>query len=320
MGERSCFFANYFAKNYLNSGSVEKQTRSEIAGPARTAACRRVLQLTVTPSTAGRSDPPSAASTFLLLQRHEVADQEFTMTLIDNPVGKLPALKHRGAILDDAHIGHIDGGMGTVLHGDIAPRLGWDARSKTLLAILGPGLIVMVGDNDAGAFGTYTQAGQNYGATLKWSLMLGMPVLCVNQEMEVRLGAVTGVGHARLILERFGRLWGAFSVIDFFLLNSSHVHRGVGMAARQVRPAAKERALGEVVEMANAAGSRVGAGPTHFAQSHRPQTAAERRPAICAQWDCWGPPLQAGAAAAHLACFASRAWFCEGLLASMINP
>jgi hypothetical protein len=178
----------------------------------------------------------------------------------------------------------------------------------------------MVGDNDAGAFGTYTQAGQNYGATLKWSLMLGMPVLCVNQEMEVRLGAVTGVGHARLILERFGRLWGAFSVIDFFLLNSSHVHRGVGMAARQVRPAAKERALGEVVEMANAAGSRVGAGPTHFAQSHRPQTAAERRPAICAQWDCWGPPLQAGAAAAHLACFASRAWFCEGLLASMINP
>ncbi len=43
-------------------------------------------------------------------------------------------------------------------------------------------------------------------------------MLYVNQEMVLRLGAVTGVGHARLILERFGRFWGAFSVIDLFLL------------------------------------------------------------------------------------------------------
>jgi Mn2+/Fe2+ NRAMP family transporter len=44
-------------------------------------------------------------------------------------------------------------------------------------------------------------------------------VLIVNQEMVVRLGAVTGVGHARLINERFGRFWGWFSVGDLFLLN-----------------------------------------------------------------------------------------------------
>src|SRR5208283_3342114 len=43
--------------------------------------------------------------------------------------------------------------------------------------------------------------------------------LIVNQEMVVRLGAVTGVGHARLINERFGRGWGWFSVGDLFLLN-----------------------------------------------------------------------------------------------------
>ena len=42
----------------------------------------------------------------------------------------------------------------------------------------------------------------------------------VNQEMVLRLGAVSSVGHARLILERFGRFWGAFSVIDLFLLNA----------------------------------------------------------------------------------------------------
>jgi len=77
----------------------------------------------------------------------------------------------------------------------------------------------MVGDNDAGAFSTYGQAGQNYGTRLLWTLLLLIPVLYVNQEMVLRLGAVTGVGHARLILARFGKLWGAFEVADLFLLN-----------------------------------------------------------------------------------------------------
>ena len=142
------------------------------------------------------------------------------MTSIEDTMTGLHPAMPRSAALDDAHVGHINGAMGTIRHGDIGTRVGWLARWKTLLAILGPGLIVMVGDNDAGAFGTYTQAGQNYGTTLLWTLMLLIPVLYVNQEMVVRLGAVTGVGHARLILERFGRFWGAFSVIDLFLLNA----------------------------------------------------------------------------------------------------
>jgi NRAMP (natural resistance-associated macrophage protein)-like metal ion transporter len=123
------------------------------------------------------------------------------------------------AVLDDAHVGHIHGAFGTILHGDVAPRNTWRHRLTTLLAIVGPGLIVMVGDNDAGAFATYGQAGQNYGTTLLWTLALLIPVLYVAQEMVLRLGAVTGVGHARLIFERFGRFWGAFSVIDLFMLN-----------------------------------------------------------------------------------------------------
>src|SRR5580693_9646813 len=126
----------------------------------------------------------------------------------------------RGATLDEAHVGHIHGAFGTILHGDVGPRETWKHRLITLMAILGPGLIVMVGDNDAGSFATYGQAGQNYGTTLLWTLALLIPVLYVNQEMVLRLGAVTGVGHARLIFERFGKFWGAFSVIDLFLLNS----------------------------------------------------------------------------------------------------
>jgi NRAMP (natural resistance-associated macrophage protein)-like metal ion transporter len=126
----------------------------------------------------------------------------------------------RTAVLDSAHVGDIKGALGTIAHHDIAPRTSWWARLRTLLAILGPGLIVMVGDNDAGAFGIYTQAGQNYGTTLLWTMLLLVPVLFVNQEMVLRLGAVTGVGHARLIFERFGKFWGAFSVVDLFLLNA----------------------------------------------------------------------------------------------------
>jgi Mn2+/Fe2+ NRAMP family transporter len=128
-------------------------------------------------------------------------------------------LEARATVLDDAHIGNIQGAFGTILHDDVAPRKTWKHRLITLMAILGPGLIVMAGDNDAGAFATYGQAGQNYGTTLLWTMPLLIPVLYVNQEMVLRLGAVTGVSHARLIFERFGKFWGAFSVIDLFLLN-----------------------------------------------------------------------------------------------------
>ncbi|WP_349262229.1 NRAMP family divalent metal transporter [Actinocrinis sp.] len=118
------------------------------------------------------------------------------------------------------HLGDIRGALGTIRVGDVGARRGLSAKLKTLLAIIGPGLIVMVGDNDAGAFATYGQAGQNYGTHLLWTLLLLVPVLYVNQEMVLRLGAVTGVGHARLIMARFGKFWGAFSVIDLFILNA----------------------------------------------------------------------------------------------------
>ncbi len=120
--------------------------------------------------------------------------------------------------LDSAHIGDIKGAFGTIgqhEHG----RTGVRGRLLAMLAVLGPGIIVMVGDNDAGGVSTYSQAGQNYGTSLLWVLVLLVPVLIVNQEMVIRLGAVTGVGHGKLIFERFGKFWGAFSVIDLFILN-----------------------------------------------------------------------------------------------------
>ncbi len=129
------------------------------------------------------------------------------------------AVPRRSAVLDTAHLGDIEGAFGRISIGETEHPRTWKTRLLTLLAIVGPGIIVMVGDNDAGGVATYAEAGQNYGYSLLWVLLLLVPVLIVNQEMVVRLGAVTGVGHARLINERFGRGWGWFSVGDLFLLN-----------------------------------------------------------------------------------------------------
>jgi NRAMP (natural resistance-associated macrophage protein)-like metal ion transporter len=113
----------------------------------------------------------------------------------------------------------IHGAFGTIHSSDPSNRRGFRVRLLTLLAILGPGIIVMVGDNDAGGVSTYAQAGQNFGYSLLWVLPLLIPVLIVNQEMVVRLGAVTGVGHGRLIRERYGKFWGNVAVIELFVLN-----------------------------------------------------------------------------------------------------
>ncbi|OMC21407.1 NRAMP family divalent metal transporter [Mycobacterium colombiense] len=126
-------------------------------------------------------------------------------------------------VLDSAHVGDIVGAFGRIRHdgdGGYGAFSGPWRRLRTLAVITGPGLIVMVGDNDAGGVATYAQAGQNYGMGLLWTLALLIPVLYVNQEMVLRLGAVARVGHARLIFERFGKFWGAFSVGDLLILNA----------------------------------------------------------------------------------------------------
>jgi Mn2+/Fe2+ NRAMP family transporter len=127
--------------------------------------------------------------------------------------------QRRSAVLDQAHLGDIEGAFGRIRLDQEEQHRSLKRRLLTFLAIIGPGLVVMVGDNDAGGVSTYSQAGQDYGYSLLWVLLLIIPILIVNQEMVVRLGAVTGVGHARLINERFGRFWGWFSVGDLFLLN-----------------------------------------------------------------------------------------------------
>jgi Mn2+/Fe2+ NRAMP family transporter len=95
----------------------------------------------------------------------------------------------------------------------------WLHSLLTFLVVFGPGLIVMVADNDAGAVSTYCQAGAQYGTHLLWVVLLLLPVTYFVQEMVVRLGIATGKGHAAMIYQRFGKWWGLFSLVDLEVVN-----------------------------------------------------------------------------------------------------
>ena len=83
---------------------------------------------------------------------------------------------------------------------------------KIYLLLAGPGMIVMIADNDAGGITTYAATGAKFGYSLIWFLILLGPVAYFIQEMTVRLGAVTKHGHAEAIFSGFGPFWGWFSL------------------------------------------------------------------------------------------------------------
>lgn len=88
------------------------------------------------------------------------------------------------------------------------------------LTLIGPGILVMLGDNDAGGVVTYMQTGATYGIGLFLPLMIGLGfVAYLVQEMTIRLGAVTKRGHAEMIWKRYGPFWGAFSLFDLVVAN-----------------------------------------------------------------------------------------------------
>ncbi len=88
----------------------------------------------------------------------------------------------------------------------------WDKiRDKPLirnliifLAVLGPGIVTGSVDNDAGGITTYSVAGAIFGYKLLWTLIPSFIILAVVQEMNARMGIVTGKGLADLIRENFG--------------------------------------------------------------------------------------------------------------------
>src|SRR3984893_14806975 len=85
-----------------------------------------------------------------------------------------------------------------------------------LLAVWGPGLVVMLADTDAGSLITAPQSCAQWGYRMVLPQLILMPILYVVQEMTVRLGIVTRKGHGALIRERFGRFWAWVSAFTLF--------------------------------------------------------------------------------------------------------
>ncbi len=112
-------------------------------------------------------------------------------------------------------------------------RLGrFKHRLLILLAILGPGIITMIADNDAGGISTYAVTGSKYGFNLLWVFFILIPMAYYVQEMTVRLGAVTKRGHAEAIFDGFGKFWGWFSIFDLAVVNwLTLVTEYIGMTA-----------------------------------------------------------------------------------------
>lgn len=90
-------------------------------------------------------------------------------------------------------------------------------NAKLFLAVLGPGIVVMLADTDAGSVITAAQSGAVWGYKLLAIQFILIPILFIAQELTLRLGLVTGLGHGELIKKRFGRKWAWFSVATLLL-------------------------------------------------------------------------------------------------------
>ena len=99
-------------------------------------------------------------------------------------------------------------------------RRGFRSKARLLWLLVGPGVLVMLGENDGPSMLSYAATGAKFG--VGFFLPFVVVTFCmaiIVQEMTVRLGAATHRGHAELIFDRFGPFWGWFSMIDLGIGN-----------------------------------------------------------------------------------------------------
>jgi len=122
-------------------------------------------------------------------------------------------------------------------------RRGFLPRMHLLWLLIGPGILVMLGENDGPSMLSYAATGARFGIGFFLPfVVLTFLMACVVQEMTVRLGAATHRGHAELIFDRFGPFWGWFSMIDlmvgnFLTLVTEFIAIRAGLGFFGIRPA-----------------------------------------------------------------------------------
>ena len=103
---------------------------------------------------------------------------------------------------------------------DARAGTGFSPRLRLMWLLVGPGILVMLGENDGPSMLSYAATGARYGVGFFVPfIVLTFCMAIVVQEMTVRLGAATHRGHAELIFDRFGPFWGWFSMIDLMFGN-----------------------------------------------------------------------------------------------------
>ena len=97
---------------------------------------------------------------------------------------------------------------------------GFFSGARLLWLLVGPGVLVMLGENDGPSMLSYAATGAKFGIGFFLPfVVLTFCMAIIVQEMTVRLGAATHRGHAELIFDRFGPFWGWFSMIDLAVGN-----------------------------------------------------------------------------------------------------
>src|SRR6202165_3631754 len=130
--------------------------------------------------------------------------------LVTDKVTEEPAFTHED--LDRAH----DRGRVSAARA----KRGFTPRLRLLWLLIGPGILVMLGENDGPSMLSYAATGARFGIGFFVPfVVLTFLMAFVVQEMTVRLGAATHRGHAELIFDRFGPFWGWFSMVDLMVGN-----------------------------------------------------------------------------------------------------
>lgn len=115
-----------------------------------------------------------------------------------------------------------------------------------LLAVLGPGLLAGLSDDDPAGITTYSILGARYGYELLWVLALSTVALVIFHELAARTGVVTGKGLIQLVRERYGRPAAAFAVTALAVANVGTVCAelaGIAVGAELVFGAGREVAV-----------------------------------------------------------------------------
>jgi Mn2+/Fe2+ NRAMP family transporter len=104
-------------------------------------------------------------------------------------------------------------------HRRLARLRGHDVRLLALLAVVGPGLLAGLSDDDPAGITTYSILGADFGYTLLWVLALSTVALIVFHELAARTGVVTGKGLMRLVRERYGGRATAVAMVALGIAN-----------------------------------------------------------------------------------------------------